>query len=409
MIATGHPDRVSPKTVDALRETLERCDRDGLKIFVEGGKTLSGFGPALPRADVSLVTTALNAILAHEFQDLTCSAQSGVRVAQLNTALNAHGQFIPIDVPLRKKATIGGALASGWPGPRRHFYGRARDFVIGSQVALADGTLANAGGMVVKNVSGYDMSKLYIGSFGTLAVFTQLNFKTLPVPKKRRALIAPMPEATRPRAVAQIAALAVTPAAAFCVEGFGKNIDGADDIDGRVLLYFEGTEELLERATLDARSALGKAGVPETTIVDTGAAESFERVLDACIANKRGRSITYRLFGPPGTAEERAERLRDACNRHELFTDVLFDVMNGDVFVRASEKDARSFAAKIELCHRELRELEPRCAIVASDAAARAPFEPWGAVPPAIEKMRAMKARFDPHGTLNPGRFIGGI
>jgi glycolate oxidase FAD binding subunit len=149
--------------------------------------------------------------------------------------------------------------------------------------------------------------------------------------------------------------------------------------------------------------------VPETTIVDTGAAESFGRTLDACIANKRGRSITYRLFGPPGTAEERAEQLRDACNRHELFTDVLLDVMNGDVFVRASERDARRFADKIEACHIELRELEPRCAIVASDAAVRAPFEPWGAVPPAIEKMRAMKARFDPHGTLNPGRFIGGI
>ncbi len=396
-------------TVDELRETLARCDRDGLKVSIEGGKTLAGMGPALPRADISLITTGLSAILAHEYHDLTCSAQSGIRVAALNAALGKHGQFIPIDVPQRKKATIGGSLAAGWPGPRRHFYGRARDFVIGSQVALADGTLANSGGMVVKNVSGYDMSKLYIGSFGTLAVFTHLNFKTLPVPKKRRALIAPLPEATRPRAIAQIASLAVTPAAAFCVEGFGKNIDGADDIDGRVLLYFEGTEELLERATLDARSALGKAGVPETTIVDTGAAESFDRTLDACIANKRGRSITYRLFGPPGTAEERAERLRDACNRHELFTDVLLDVMNGDVFVRASERDARRFADKIEPCHLELRELEPRCAIVASDAAVRAPFEPWGAVPPAIDKMRAMKARFDPHGTLNPGRFIGGI
>ncbi len=409
MIASATPERVVPKSTDALREALERCDREGLKVFIEGGKTLAGMGPALPRADVSLLTTGLNAILTHEYQDLTCSAQSGVRVAQLNAVLAKHGQFVPVDVPLRKKATIGGSLAAGWPGPRRHFYGRARDFVIGSHVSLADGTLAKAGGMVVKNVSGYDMSKLYIGSFGTLAVFTQLNFKTLPIPPRRRALIAPLPEATRPRAIAQIAALAVTPTAAFCVEGFGKNVDGADDIDGRVLLYFEGSELLLERATLDTRSALGKAGVPETMIVDTGASESFDRTLDACIANKRGRSITYRLLGTPGTAEERAVRLRDACNRHELFTDVLLDVMNGDVFVRASERDARRFAEKIEACHSELRELEPRCAIVGCNAVVGASFEPWGAVPPAIEKMRALKARFDPHGTLNPGRFIGGI
>lgn len=409
MIAAAVPDKVVPKSLDALRETLERCDRDGLKISVEGGKTLSGMGPVLPRADLSLIMTGLNRILAHEYHDLTCAAESGVRVAQLNAALAKHGQFVPIDVPLRKKATLGGSLASGWPGPRRHIYGRARDFVIGSQVALADGTLANAGGMVVKNVSGYDMSKLYIGSFGTLAIFTHLNFKTLPLPKKRRALVAPLPEATRTRAIERIASLIIPPAAAFCVEGFGKNVDGADDIDGRVLLYFEGSEELLERATLDTRSALGKAGVPETVIVDTGAAESLDRTIDACIANKRGRSMTYRLFGSPGTAEERAVRMRDACNRHELFSDVLFDVMNGDVFVRASERDAARFSQKIEACHAELRELEPRCVIVAGDSAARASFEPWGAVPPAIEKMRAMKARFDPHGTLNPGRFIGGI
>src|SRR5579864_2529774 len=127
-------------------------------------------GPALPRADISLTTTGLDKMLAHESADLTCSAQSGMRVAHLNAALAKHGQFVPIDVPLRKKATIGGSLAAGWPGPRRHLYGRARDLVIGSQVCLADGTLASAGGMVVKNVSGYNMDKLYIGSFGTLAV-----------------------------------------------------------------------------------------------------------------------------------------------------------------------------------------------------------------------------------------------
>lgn len=409
MIAERTTGRSAPKTVAALRETLARCDRDGLKVLVAGGKTLFGMGPALPRADLVLSTTGLDDLLAHEFHDLTCSAQSGMRVAHLQAALAKHGQFVPIDVPLRKKATLGGSLAAGWPGPRRHLYGRARDFVIGCQVSLADGTLANAGGMVVKNVSGYDMGKLYIGSFGTLAVFTQLNFKTLPVPQRRRALIAPLPEATRPRAVERIAALAIPPAAAFCIEGFGKNVDGTDDIDGRVLLYFEGSEALLERATLDTRSALGQAGVPQTAIVDTGAWESFERTLDACIANKRGRSITYRSLGPPGCAEDRAVRMRDACNRHELFTDVLFDVMNGDVFVRASERVAVRFAAKIEACHAELRKLEPRCAIVSGDAPSRASFEPWGEPPAGFQKMRALKARFDPHGTLNPGRFIGGI
>jgi len=323
--------------------------------------------------------------------------------------LAKHAQFVPIDVPQRKKATVGGALASGWLSPRRHLYGRARDFVIGSQVLLADGTLVRAGGMVVKNVSGYDMSKLYVGSFGTLGIITQLNFKTLPQPQRRRTLIAKLPERTRTRAVAQIAASPVPPAAAFCVEGFRKSIDGEDGVDGRIVLLLEGSESLVDRATRDLRSALGRAGVPETAIIDTGAWESFERVLDATIASLGERSITYRALGLPGNALDTGTALRDAANEHELFTDVLIDIMNGDVFVRMSERDSRAFSEKIEACDDAIRKIAPRSVIAAGDAPIRESLNAWGEDPPGIAKMRALKTQFDPKGTLNRGRFAGGL
>lgn len=396
-------------TLDELRKTVAQCDRDGLTVEIQGGNTLRGFGTPPARADVTVSTTDLRDLLTHEYHDLTCSTQSGIRVAEFGDLLGKRGQFVPIDVPHRRKATAGGALASGWLGPRRHLYGRARDLVIGSQVVLADGTIANAGGMVVKNVSGYDMSKLYIGSFGTLGIVTQLNFKTLPLPQRRRALIAKLPERTRARAAAQIAASPVTPAAAFCIEGFRKTIDGEDGIDGRAYILLEGSEALVDRATRDLRSALGRAGVPETTILDAGAWESFERVLDASIANVGERSVTYRALGMPGDAVERATALRDAANRHELFTDVLVDVMNGDVFLRVSERDSRAFAEKLEACDDAIRALSPRSVIAAGDAPIRESLNAWGAEPPAIVKMRALKAQFDPRGTLNRGRFAGGI
>ncbi len=402
-------ERIAPQTVEELAQTLAQCNRDGLAVTIEGGNTLHAMGSTPRRADLAIATAHLNQLLAHEFHDLTCSVRAGITLAHLSEKLAKHGQFVPIDAPLRRKATVGGTMAAGWLGPRRHFYGRARDFVIGSQVTLPDGTIAKAGGMVVKNVSGYDMSKLYIGSFGTLGVITQLNFKTLPVPQRRRALIAKLPEGSRPRVVPQIAALAVTPAAACCVEGFRKGIDGEDGIDGRVFILLEGSDAMLERATRDLRSALGRAGVPETIIIDAGANESLERVLDAQIASVGERSITYRSLGTPETVEQRATAMRDAANRSELFTDVLFDVMNGDVFLRVSQRDSRAFAEKIEAFDDELCALDSRRVIVAGDAPIRSSLDAWGTPPEAIEKMRAMKERFDPKATLNPGRFVGGI
>jgi glycolate oxidase FAD binding subunit len=285
---------IVPTSVEELAGLLAQCNRERRAVTVDGSKTLCGMGLPPRSADTALATTALNRFIAHDVADLTCAVQAGVSVASMRERLAERGQFVPLDAPLQRRATVGGTLAAGWLGPRRHAYGRPRDFVIGSHVVLADGTIAHAGGMVVKNVTGYDMSKLYIGSFGTLGVLTQINFKTMPLPHAARVVIAKLPERTRSRAIAQFIALPVAPAAFLCVEGYRKAIDGEDGIDGRAFILFEGSQAVVDRATREARSALGKAGIPEATIVDAGARECFERVLDATIANVAERSVTYR-------------------------------------------------------------------------------------------------------------------
>lgn len=402
-------ERVAPQSVDEVSEIVGRYDREGRAIVVAGGETLRGMGLPPERVDLTLSTTALTGVVAYEAADMTFVARCGTPLQTLATALAKQGQFVPFDAPQPQQATLGGTLAAGWLGPRRHLYGRARDYIIGSTIVLADGTIARAGGIVVKNVAGYDMSRLYVGSFGTLGVLVQANLKALALPPHARVFLVPLPESTRARAFAQLVGLTVRPAAAFWVDGFHQAIDGEDGIDGRLVVLLEGSESLLDRATRDLRSALGRAGVPATQIVDAGARESFQRVVDAYTASLGERSITYRLASFPDAAESRALTLRDLAQRFELRHDAIVDLMNGDIVLRVSDLDMRALGTKIEGFDDALHDAEPLAQVIAGDHPHRGYLRVWGTTPPTIERMRALKARFDPRHTLNPGRFVGGI
>jgi glycolate oxidase FAD binding subunit len=402
-------ERAIPTSAAEVGELLARCDRDGRKIRIAGGNTLAGMGYPPERADVTLETTGLDKIVEYVRADLTIGAQAGVTIRTIASLLAQNRQFVPFDAPRPQYATVGGTLAAGWLGPRRHLYGSPRDYILGSTAVLADGTIARAGGMVVKNVAGYDMSRLYTGSFGTLAVLIQANLKTLAAPERARVFLARLPERTRDRACAVLQSLPIRPAGAVHVSGFHTAIDGDDGQEGRLVILLEGSSALLERATRDLRSALGRAGVPETRIVDSGARESFERVVDAYIATLGERSVSYRFHSLPDIGNARAAAADELARHAQLRTESIFDIMNGDVILRVSDLDGRALGAKIESFDEELHALEPHAQVIASEHPFRAELNVWGELPTTIDRMRALKLRFDPNRTLNPGRFVGRI
>lgn len=401
-------ERVTPRTAEELASILTQANDAGSKVEISAGNTLRAMGTPV-RADVAISTLGFDAIVEDAPADLTVAVQAGMTLRTLSADLARHRTFVPFDAPRAADATVGGTLAAGWLGPRRHLYGRPRDYILGTVSVLADGTIARAGGMVVKNVAGYDMSRLYVGSFGTLAVLVQANLKTIPAPQQCRVFLARLPEGTRSRAIAHVAELPIAPAAALWIDGFKNAIDGDDGQDGRMLVLLEGSDALVVRATRDLRSALGRAGVPETRIVDAGAREAFERAVDAYVANVGERSITYRIAAATGDAADRAVALKALAERFELRTDTIVDAMNGDVIFRISDLDAHALGTKIEMFDDALHDAEPAAVVIAGDHARRELLRVWGELPPAFDRMTALKERFDPKRTLNPGRFIGGL
>ena len=177
-----------PEDEAQVADVLRLADEHGATVFPRGGGSHTPLGATPERVDVVLSVERLRRQLAYEPGDMTTTVQAGMPLGELQGVLKAQGQFLALDPPATAATTIGGVIATNASGPRRLLYGTARDAVLGISVVTADGTRSKAGGRVVKNVTGYDLVKLYIGSLGTLAVIVELTCKVHPLPPGEQTL-----------------------------------------------------------------------------------------------------------------------------------------------------------------------------------------------------------------------------
>jgi FAD/FMN-containing dehydrogenase len=176
---------VTPASAEEISEILKIASSERWTIVPAGGMTW-----LQSTANLIVSTSRLNRIIEHEPADLIAVAQAGVRLTDFNAKLAENGQWLPLDPPDDGRATLGGVVATGIGGAQQFGYGRPRGSVIGMNVVLADGSMIKAGGRVVKNVAGYDLCKLFTGSYGSLGIITELNFKLRPRPAREATVIA---------------------------------------------------------------------------------------------------------------------------------------------------------------------------------------------------------------------------
>lgn len=208
---------VTPRDADEVAEVLRAASRDGLALVVRGGGTKTGWRPTPERCDAILSTAALTGVVERHPGDMTLVARAGTRLVDLQaevTGDTTHHQRLMLDGVGGEAATIGGIASTNAAGPRRHAFGTPRDIVIGARYVTGDGVAARSGGVVVKNVAGYDVGKLLIGARGSLAVITEIAVKTHPVPEAIRTVALRTDDADAAAAfVARIATAPVTPTA----------------------------------------------------------------------------------------------------------------------------------------------------------------------------------------------------
>lgn len=371
----------------ACASALEEAARERRTLRVRGAGTKDHLGDLLP-TELVLETTAMTGIVDHVPADLTVTVAAGTSLAALQRALAAAGQHLPLDPPHAGAATLGGIVAANSNGFGRLRYGGVRDLLIGSQVALADGTLARAGGRVVKNVAGYDLNKLLVGSLGTLGVLVEVTFRVLPLPASRAGAVARAKRAADAFAIAD--ALLRTPLrpSALVVEHVPRS-------GWTVIVGASGERPVVERTLVETERAATASGASVERIDDPEPILAPLRELPASASD----GALVRASLPLAAQRSFAESAVGV----EGFARLVVDAGSGIARVHVRGEDAavmRAADALVAAAH----VVGGSAQIERRDPALRARLSAWGARPPGHFLMRRLKEAFDPAGILEPGR-----
>jgi glycolate oxidase FAD binding subunit len=353
----------------------------GQRARAVGGATKLDWGFPLSPPELEISTAALDSI-EHNEGDLTAVLSAGVPVSRAQAIFEKTGQRLCLDPPdMEDRATIGGMVATGDSGPLRHRFGAVRDLILGVRVALPDGTVARAGSKVIKNVAGYDLAKLMCGALGTLGIVCEVTLRLHPRPQEHITALGRAADAGALARAARV--LAAEPLEL-------ESLDVAWDGPGRGgFLAARAAGHAAPESAAAAERLLRAGGLETETLEDDE--PLWDRQRDQQRAEPGG--AIARVSALPSALEQLLAVAPSAVVRAGL----------GLAWVRIpAEPQALT----------ELRErVAPApCVLLDAPEAMRGAVDPWGVSPgPELELMRRVKARFDPDGVCNAGRYVGGI
>lgn len=418
---------IRPADADQVSEILRFAASEKLPVIPMGGGTKLGIGASPNRYEIALDLSRMNRVLAYDPQDLTLGVEPGVGIQSLLQTLAQERQFLPLAVPFLDRATIGGIVATNSSSPLRHAYGAVRDFCLGMEFVTGDGTRAKSGGRVVKNVTGYDLHKLLIGSLGTLAVITRVNLRTFPLLPAQGTFVANFGTAqqacdfclriSHSALTPQIVDIADPGAAQFLSSnGAGEGL--ATD-SWFVIVSVAAPPAVVDRHARElAHLAAGASAQDFRALGETDAVSVLMRVREfpRLVPEAVPSALIFRIGVLPGAMASIIQKLAELADRNgfELATltracgivyaaflpgkaienvaDQSVQIANGVLQLNAISEAGTQ--AMLEWCPADVKRLAG---------------DPWGPPRADLPLMRRVKDSFDPQRVLSPGRFAGGI
>ncbi len=398
----GRPLEVAPQSGEAAAQVIRLAMKDGMSVVPAGASTWLDPGNPLP--DLIVTTRRMSRLIRHEPADLVATAEAGLTLSAFQKQLGVAGQWLPIDPSDDGRATLGGVVATGLGGPHSFGFGWPRSFVIGMKVLLADGRAIKAGGSVVKNVAGYDLCKLFTGSFGTLGLITELTFKLRPLPAESRTVVA---SGSLPSLI--IAGRKVyrqlVPVALELISGRLAQALQITEHPGCVLVMrFVGSSRSVIAQTAQALKLL-RDDVNRCATIDEEN-EPWSKLSAAPLQSSD--DLKWRVTLRPTELAAFLDDMTELESDEASHPGLRWHAGLGDGRLRAIARTPvyhREAVRALERLRQKAESLGGSLVVESASDDIRNEFDVWGSFGSAADLMKRVKAQLDPSNRMSPGRF----
>ena len=396
---------VSPASIDEACEIMKLASKERWTVLPAGSASWLDAGNPLGPINLIVSTGRLNRIIEHEPADLVAITQAGVPFRNFNEELMLKGQWLPLDPPGYVAATIGGIVATGVNGPQRSGYGPTRGFVIGLKIVRADGKLIKAGGRVVKNVAGYDLCKLFTGSYGTLGLIVEANFKLRPRPEREATVIASGPIVSLIAAGQSILRAPLFPVAVELVSPEqAKAIDvDPEDAEAVLLIRFAGNHTAVNEQSENALSLLANACISSACTLAED--ESIWQQLATQLVSKHNQ-ISWRGSVPPFELLSLFRMMNESYSA--VFSSSAWQAGIADGRMRVIQNfdcQRETHTQALQMLRRECERLGGSLILENAPLRLKETFNAWGDLGKSQGLMHSIKQQLDPAGIFSPERF----